>query len=66
VFNELGKVWGFLIGSYNDIPPKVSNEVHVPDPLQMPGGDKMADVPMTTRDLKKKRKKDRKKEKRRK
>lgn len=27
VFNELGKCWGLLIGSYNDIPAKIAEEV---------------------------------------
>jgi len=26
-FNELGKCWGFLVGSHNDIPPKPTEEV---------------------------------------
>ena len=27
VFNELGKCWGFLLRSYNDVPPKANDEV---------------------------------------
>ena len=65
VFNELGKCWGLVIGSYNDIPAKMVEEVHVPDPLKMPGGGKLADVPLTTKEMKRKRRKDKKREKKR-
>lgn len=41
VFNELGKCWGFLINSYRDIPPKLSEEISIPDPLRLPGGGKL-------------------------
>jgi len=65
VFNELGKCWGLLIGSYNDVPAKMADDVHVPDPLKMPGGGKLAEVPLTTRELKRKRRKEKKREKKR-
>lgn len=65
VFNELGKCWGLVIGSYNDIPAKMAEEVHVPDPLKMPGGGKLAEVPLTTKEMKRKRRKDKKREKKR-
>ena len=54
-----------MIGSYNDIPSKMENDVHVPDPMKMPGGAKMAEVPLTTRELKRKRRKEKKREKKR-
>ena len=31
VFNELGRCWGILIGSHNDIPQKVNTEPLIPD-----------------------------------
>ena len=43
----------------------MENDVSIPDPLKMPGGGKLADVPLTTRELKKKRRKDKKREKKR-
>lgn len=65
VFNELGKCWGLLVGSYNDVPSQMSSGVEVPDPLKMPGGGKLAEVPMTSREMKRKRRKDKKREKKR-
>ena len=65
VFNELGKCWGLLIGSYNDIPAKMADDVHVPDPMKMPGGGRLAEVPLTSREMKRKRRKDKKREKKR-
>ena len=50
VFNELGKCWGFLINSYYDIPQKLTNDISLPDPLKMPGGGKLSDVPLTTKE----------------
>ncbi len=54
-----------MIGSYNDIPTKMAEEVHVPDPLKMPGGGKLAEVPLTTKEMKRKRRKEKKREKKR-
>ena len=65
VFNELGKCWGLLINCYNDIPAKMGEDVHVPDPLKMPGGGKLESVPLTSREMKRKRRKDKKREKKR-
>ncbi len=54
-----------MINSYRDIPPKLNDEAYVPDPLKLPGGGKLNEVPMTTKEMRKRKKKERKKEKKR-
>ena len=43
----------------------MENDVHIPDPLKMPGGAKLQDVPLTTKEIKRKRRKEKKREKKR-
>ena len=66
VFNELGKCWGLILKSYNDVPLKVNEEISIPNPLNMPGGGRASDIPLTAKEMKKKKRKDKKREKKRK